>query len=186
MYLHSQLNSSCAFYIPANTTWLIYAHQNSVGQLSFGLCSAPEEIERVFDSLKYPNAERNYKKSLKLKFGVLEYLKKKNINPRNKYNLHLFIKDNSLDNFKGVNLKKEKFALYEITVKKDLSIKKIKAIKEFTDKKISKKILETLKDNLEVGNTDLTEIPQKVKLILPLYYYSAGKDYPSFISRHDL
>ena len=186
LYLNSDLKSSCAFLTPENTTWLIFANKNSNGELGFGLCSGPQQVDRVFDSSKYPNASKNHQKSLDLKFEVLEYLNSKNIDPKNEFNLPLFLYRSSLKDFKGIDLGKEKFALYEVTVKKNLSIQRIKEIKGFRNKKISKKILQRLKEDLEIGNTDRTEIPKKVKLILPLYYYPEDNGDPSFLSRHDL
>ena len=73
LYLNSYLKSSCAFLTPVNTTWLIFANKSDNGELGFGLCSGPQQIDRVFDPSKYPNAEKNYRNSLDLKFEVLEY-----------------------------------------------------------------------------------------------------------------
>jgi len=181
----SILNSSCSFFTPENSTWLIFASYDKNKILSFGKCSGSLEIDRKFASKKYPYAESNYKKMFSLKMEVLEFLKMKNIQSTNPYNLEISYCQNCWNVFKGFNIK-NKFAIYEATINRDLSINKIIPLKEFNNQELKTKMFDCIKNNLVIYRNNNAILPIQSKLILIYYFYPADKKYPSFISIYDL
>ncbi len=185
--INSVLNSSCAFFTPENTTWLIFAKQNINGDLSFGYCSGALQLDREFKSERYPNADRNYKNSIELKLQILQYLKNANIKPRNEFRLKTNISSQFLADFKGFEVQKEHFAFYELTVDKDLSIKKVNVLKEFDNDNLKHDLLKSVRENIEVYTPQRENvIDNKTQIIIALYYYPAEQGNECFISQFDL
>lgn len=183
--IESVLNSSCSFLPSENTTWLIFASKSHKAFLRSGACSGNEQIDQAFDLVKYPNAAINYKKSIDLKLEVLDFIKANKIEVDNKFKLIPIDKGLCLDGLKGFN-EKERFAVYELTVNPNLSIKKIRILKRFKNKDLSKKLTVCLRDNIKINTRNLDEIPEKAKIIMVYFYYSTDKEYPSFIGKWDL
>lgn len=181
----SVLNSSCAFYAPENSIWLIFATYGKNKILSFDRCSGSLEIDRKIVSRKYPNAESNYNKMISMKIEVLEFLKMKNIQSTNPYNLEISYCQNWWTAFKGYNIQ-NKFAVYEVLINRDLSINKIVPLQEFDNHKLAIKMLNCIKNNLVFYNKHSTILPDQSKLILVYYFYPAENKYLSFISQYDL
>ncbi|MGG8495285.1 hypothetical protein ACQY1Q_02610 [Tenacibaculum sp. TC6] len=185
--IYSVLNSSCAFYTPENSKWLIFANKNKNGDLSFGFCSGAKQLDRKFYSDRYPNAEKNHKKSIELKLQVLDYLKRSEIQPSNEFGLRASFSDGCLKNFKGIEVKNNRFALYELTIENDLSISEVKAIKEFDTESLKLDLLNCVKESVEVyARKKEIEIPNKTRIIIGLYYYPAERSNLSFIGQFDL
>lgn len=184
--ISSNLRSSCGLYVPENSVWLIFAQKDNNGNISFGYCSGSIQIDKNMSSEKYPNAEKNRKKSIERKLSVLNFLTAKNIQNENQYNLRLYYSKECNDNFKGYEVNKSKFALYEITIEKNLRISNIKSLQEFDNKKLSEKIMKCMNENLKVDNRKIFEIPNSSKIIMIYYYYEAENEDMSFIGEFDL
>jgi len=185
--IYSVLNSSCAFYTPENSEWLIFANKNKNGDLSFGYCSGAKRVDRKFDFDRYPHAEKNYKKSIELKLQVLEYLKSSKIQASNEFRLRTSYSNGCLKNFKGFEVKTDRFALYELTIESDLSISKAKTLKEFDNDKLKTDLLNCVRESIKVSAPKkVTEISNKTKIIIGLYYYAAERGNESFIGQYDL
>lgn len=185
--IHSVLNSSCAFYTPENSEWLIFASKNKSGDLSFGYCSGAKRLDRKFDSDRYPHAEKNYKKSIELKLQVLEYLKNYEIQTSNEFELITSFSNGCLKNFKGYEVETDRFALYELTIEIDLSIIEVKALKEFDNDNLKSDLLNCVKESVKVYTRKKeTEISNNTKIIIGLYYYASERGNESFIGLFDL
>lgn len=183
--IESVLNSSCSFLPSENTTWLIFASKDHKGFLSSGACSGSEQIDREFDLVKYPNLDVKYKKSIDLKLEVLEFIKSNKLADNNKFRLIPINHGLCLDGLKGFS-EKDKFAVYELIVNRNLSIKKIRILKGFTNKDLSKKLTVCLRDNTKITAKNVDVIPEKAKIIVIYFYYSTDKGHPSFVSKWDL
>lgn len=181
----SALNSSCSFLPSENTTWLIFASKDHNGSLSFGFCSGSEQIDRQFDLVKYPNLDAKYKKSIDLKLEALSYLRGSKISSVNKFNLITNDYRICSDDLKGFK-EKNRFAVYELEVNQDLTIGKIKALKKFNNRKLSKKLTYCLQNNLQINTKRIQTIPEKTKLLLIYFYYLADEKNQSFITTWDL
>ncbi|MFZ2784949.1 MAG: hypothetical protein WAZ36_11145 [Sediminibacterium sp.] len=183
--IESVLNSSCSFLPSENTTWLVFASKDHNGFLSFGACSGSEQIDREFDLAKYPNLDVKYKKSIDLKLKVLDFIKGNKLAIDNKFKLMPIDYRLCLDGLKGFN-EKDRFAVYELIVNRSLSIENIRILKRFNNKDLSKKLTDCLRDNLKITARNVDAIPEKAKIIMIYFYYSAEKENPSFISLWDL
>lgn len=180
--IYSNSWSSCSFFTPENTTWLIFARKGKSGKLGFGLCSGSRQIDRKFDLKKYPNSKTNYDKSIELELELLDYLKKTKIKPVNEYNLFTGFSNVSIKEFDGIKLKNDNFSVYELTVNIDLSINKIKVLKEFNNPSLQADLLNCIKESLKIHKFDKkSELIDKTKLIVVLYYHPEGKTNQSFI-----
>ncbi|WP_160113999.1 MULTISPECIES: hypothetical protein [Aquimarina] len=185
--IFSALGSSCSFLTPENSTWLIFADYNKKGQLVFNYCSGAQQIDQRFNKEMFPNAHENHKRSIELQTQVLHYLKNQKLNLKNEYNLKVGVSSECLKQFRGVQIKNDRFALYEVTINKDLSIEKVHSIKNFDNLEIQEQLMKCLEDNVKVYNyRSILKIPKKTKIILPLYFYPPEKSHPGFISNFDL
>ena len=184
--ISSNIRSSCGLYVPENSVWLIFAQIDNKGNLSFGYCSGSIQIDKNMISKEYPNAEINRKKSIELKLSVLKFLSSQNLKNTNEYNLRLTYSKACDNDFKGYEVQKIKFAVYEITIEKDLTISKIEPLQEFDNKQLSEEILKCMKENLKVDNRKISVIQNTTKIGKIFYYYEADKEYKSFIGEFDL
>ena len=185
--IYSVLNSSCAFYTPENSEWLIFASKNKSGELSFGYCSGAKRLDKKFNSERYPHAEKNYKKSIELKLQVLEYLKKSEIQTSNEFGLRTSFSNGCLKDFKGYEVKSDRFALYELTVESDLSISEAKSLKEFDNENLKADLLNCVRESIKVYTRKKEpEISNKTKIIIGLYFYASERGNESFIGQFDL
>lgn len=183
--IESVLNSSCSFLPSENTTWLIFASKDHKGFLSFGACSGSQQIDEKFDLLKYPNLDVKYKKSIDLKLEVLDFIKGNKLVVDNKFKLIPIDYGLCFDGIKGLN-EKERFSVYELNVNRNLSIENIRILKRFNNKDLSKKLTDCLRENIKITSRNVDLIPEKAKLIMVFFYYSAENEKPSFVSRSDL
>lgn len=142
--LHSKLNSSCGLYLPKRTEWLIFARLNDLKQLAFEYCSLPLRIDEVFDSQIFPQGEERHRKRLETLFSHLNLLKKNRVLSTNPHQLRI-IGDNS-EIIKSDILGKEKDdALFEITLHRNLSVKKIKVLKAAKNPEITRRMTQLAK-----------------------------------------
>lgn len=185
--INSSLHSSCPFFTPEDSEWLIFASENEHGELSFGFCSGAKRLDRKFNSEIYPYAETNYNKSIALKLQVLKFLKTEGIMSINEYKLRSSFSNSCLREFKGIEIKGERFALYELMVEDDLSISNVKALKEFDNMEIKSNLLQCIVESVKVHRRNKeTNILKRTKIIIGLYYYPAQRGNESFIGQFDL
>lgn len=91
-----------------------------------------------------------------------------------------------MQQFRGIDPPKERFAIYKIWVNQNVTVKKIKAIKEFSNKHLSEALLTYITDNIMLTQIDqLAKIPKKTEICIALFFYSAEDGFPSFISEYD-
>ncbi len=184
--INTYANTSCAFSIPENTTWLVFASMGDNNILGFGPCSGSQQIDRYLEDARYPRAAANYKRSLDLKQEVLSYLKKNELVEVNPYNLTLFdIGIHETTTFKGFD-NQNRFAVYELDVNEDLSIDKVTALQSFDNPKLAQLFSEHLRKNARINNKFRKSIPTKTKLIMIYYYYPAEGNDQSFVSWIDV
>ncbi|RZL13677.1 MAG: hypothetical protein EOO89_17150 [Pedobacter sp.] len=174
----SDLNSSCAFLPKANTTWLIFASKKQ-GLLSFDFCSGSEQIDEKFDQIKYPNAAHNQaQKHMRIE-KTLTYIKDnliKNPNPSWLYPLNA-----ELDNIKGYK-NEDGFSVFQVDVKADLSVSKIKTLKKFQNNALHKAVLGSMKKNLRFYKTGLNKLTAATQVIVFCYYYEKTGTEQSYVS----
>jgi len=183
--IQSSLNTDCNLMVSENTNWLVFAQINRSGVLQFDLCSGSMQLDRKMSSIDYPNAQANYIKEINQKIAVLKFFKSKHIAQPNEYNLYLKYNERLHDLFKGYEDESQKNAVYQLTVEKDLSISKIKALKEFDNQKLSKALLAYLREKAKVNTRNISAIKKRTQLILVYYFYPAEKEYQSFISEYN-
>jgi hypothetical protein len=183
--IQASLNTDCNLMVDENTVWLVFAQINRSGILQFDLCSGSMQLDRKMNSIDYPNAQTNYIKEINKKIAVLQYFKLKQITDLNEYDLRLKYNDRLHDLFKGYEGEGQKNAVYQLTVEKDLSISKIKALKEFDNQKLSKALLAYLKEKTKLNTRNISAIKKRTQLIVVYYFYPAEKEYQSFISEFD-
>jgi len=183
--IQSSLNTDCNLIVDENTNWLVFAQINRSGILQFDLCSGSMQLDRKMNSIDYPNAQANYIKEINQKIAVLQFFKTKQIAQPNEYNLYLKYNERLHDVFKGYEDESQKNAVYQLTVEKDLSISKIKALQEFDNQRLSKALLAYLKEKAKVNTHNISAIKKRTQLILVYYFYPAEKEYQSFISEFD-
>jgi len=183
--IQASLNTDCNLMVGENTNWLVFAQTNRSGILQFDLCSGSMQLDRKMNSIDYPNAQTNYIKEINNKIAVLQFFKLKHIADLNEYDLRLKYNDRLHDLFKGYEGEGQKNAVYQLTVEKDLSISKIKALKEFDNQKLSKALFAYLKEKAKVSTRNISAIKKRTQLIVVYYFYPAEKEYQSFISEFD-
>lgn len=187
LQIQSVQRSSCAFYTPAGSTWLIFASRDNNGFLSFGACSGSLQMDRQFDTILYPGLDKKYAASIALKLGALAFLKKYESITSNQYHLNLSLSQSSLDSLKGFNTN-NRLAVYKVKISEKLTVAGIKTLTGFDNREMSVKLLACLRKNLLVQPKDkkLKTIPKATSLILIYYYYPAEAGYPGFITTYDL
>ncbi|GHB85094.1 hypothetical protein [Persicitalea jodogahamensis] len=182
--INTMANTSCAFSLPEGSTWLVFAKLDQKGIPGFGPCSGSQQLDR-FDPIQHPKAASNDKKSIELKLATLDFIKKKNLDSFNPYHLTLFSLGGCDENIKGYE-NQRRFAVYEIDVSEDLSIKKITALQEFNNAELAQRLLECLRKNTRINNTNTKGIPTKTKMFVIYYHYPAEGNDPSFVGKFDL
>lgn len=174
----------CATYTPPNTTWLIYANYNVDGIAVIGECSASFQIEDIAYDPQYPN----YKKNMDAKFqntkDALAFLKKKKLNSINEFGLKIDMSKTCIPNLKAVDFKTKNFVVFEVTVAKNLEIKKVKYLKAFDNKDFSKKLLDCFNNSVSVRKQIGQEIPYKSKVVIIYFYYPSEETSSGFLSKY--
>ena len=182
LLLNSRLNSSCAFMVSVNSTWLLFAKKDSQGFLMFSYCSNCEQIDKYANQPAYQ--ERHIKK-INRKLDFLNFIKKNQLVVEDKYNLTLHHANLDTDSLRGFD-EKESLAVFEVIISSNLSIKSVSVIKPFSNSKLSQRIVECLSNNSVIGKRKETSIPEETKIILAYFYYASDGKYPSFVTQFDL
>jgi len=166
---------SCPFKVSENTTWLIFASKDNNGNLSFGYCSGAKQIDRKFNSTKYPNAKEQYDESLKSKLKLLNFLKDEKVVPKNEFNVSAMIQPNEHFNSRRFVYSNESTKtavrpiLFELTINKDLSIKKVRILQNLKDKSFKANLIRYIEENVRIIQKEkLLEIPNKTKIIFEI------------------
>ena len=162
---------SGVIYTPIKTKWLIFASKDKNDNLTFNKCSAIQ-LDQNFDGITNTNYKENYKNSIQNKLRILNDLSNLNLKIENKFDISTFLEKEFLK-FKNYELIKNQNAFYQISISKNLDILNIKPLKEFDNKKFSKKILKVLKKNLKIDKTNQNSISEETKIVIGLYYYPA-------------
>lgn len=169
----NKLGSSCSIFIPVGTELILFTSINRNDIYVVGACSR----------LQYLN--HSHFKRQKRALNILETLKSKKVlfTSKIKYqqtpNSHNF-----LDEFKGLKLNKN-FALFELTFKANLTVKKVEKISGF-DNEIDSKLIEILeKTSWSVFDCTMEDRNsfENEKLLIAIYYYPSENGYESFLSR---
>ena len=182
--INASLNTSCNLIVPENSTWLVFANTNQAGFLAFGLCSGSMYLDRKINSNDYPNLEAKWINEINQKISVLQFFAAKHINQPNEFDLRLNRQLRGL--FEGYEGEVRSNAVFQLTVEKNLSISKIKVLKEFDNQQLSKELLKYLKGNIKISSKNNSGINKRTQLIVVYYFYPAEKEYRSFISERDL
>jgi len=181
----SSLRTSCGFLPAENTTWLIFASKDRNGFLTFGFCSGSKQIDRQFDLVEYPDLDKKYKKEIDRKLEVLAFLRKHKITDPNKFDLRIDSPLGHFDELKGFSERKT-FAVYELSVNRDLSIENVRPLREFSNKELSGKLLQFTKNDLRFNKKQVKSLLEKSKVIVVFFSYPAEGTDQSFISTFDL
>jgi hypothetical protein len=175
----SSLNSSCNFLPVENTTWIIFA-QRWQGMLSFGFCSGSMNMDRTFDAVQYPNAEKNYGNTIKLREDVITFLSKNSILNPNPSMLYAY--NPELVSFKGYK-NKNTFTVFQVDVNSDFSIGAIEQLKKLKNKKLNKLVFNSMKTKLTFGGKPLAK---PARIILFCFFYEQNGSEQSFFSFIDV
>ena len=186
--INANLRTDCNLSVPKNSTWLVFANINHAGFLSFGLCSGSMHLDREINTIDYPNLETNWINEINQKISVLQFFAAKHINQPNEFDLHLKfqLRDSIRDLLKGYDGEMLSNAVFQMTVEKNLTVSKIKVLKEFDNQQLSKELLKYLKGNIKISSKNNSGINKRTQLIVVYYFYPAEKKHRSFISEYDL
>lgn len=179
----SSLNSSCAFMPKVNSTWIVFA-QEWQGKLSFHYCSGSIDLTRRFSDPEYPEADRNFKKEVKMKVQVLTFLSKQRIKKLNTEGLN--VSPQGLELIKGYK-NNNRFAVFQVDVNSNLSITKVSSLKKFQNRNLQKAVLSSVEHALvDAEGADRLNQDTPRPLILVLYFYNDEKSAKSFVSMMSL
>jgi hypothetical protein len=174
--------NGCALFVSSNEVWLLFADDNIGKYLGVDECSGCSRIEKIGKNAD--ELDIYFDRFVKRRLAMLEYLKVNKIQNSNPHNLGFgYISNDNYKSIKGYSLK-QAFAIYEIEVSKNLSVKSITPIVSFDNTELSQKIMKRLK-NLRVGKRDVKSIKQPTKLLLAFYYSPAENGKKSVVSISD-
>lgn len=150
--IESILNSSCAFYTPEKSNWLIFAYEDGEHGLVFGSCSGAIQLDRKVKEEKYPELTKKIEQVNQRKLNVLRFLKE--IEITNDFRLNYTFLNDCLDNGKGFEPEQGAFGLYNIKVSKTLKVMKVTTIKGFENESLNGIIFQCFKENFELYYDD--------------------------------
>ncbi len=164
-------NSSCAMEVAENSTWLIYANRQSDGMLSFHYCTRSYQVDRVMDTVRYPDVGKIHRLETSLELQLLAYLQKQKLQPANTsgLNSHYY---RTL--YPSETMPQAQIAIYRLTVEMDLSVSKIETLKSFESQEITSRVARHLQRTPNFINRE-KKIPQPVVIIVPMVYYPRDK-----------
>lgn len=132
--------TSCAMGVEEGDTWLIYAYRDGPGALAFHYCSGSMQARYAGDTIRYPDAGKNFREDMAFRLRFLAYIRDHKMEPVNTYGLFAM-----LQNTAGLaDLKEKDFAIYKLRIGKDLSVEKVEAVRPFSrvpDEEIKKRFL---------------------------------------------
>ena len=178
--------SSCAFFTPIGTTWLIFASYDKDKVLSFHYCGGSQQIDRQFNLKEYSGLDRKYKSEIELKLDVLKFFRDKKMIPIDKTQLKISWPTACMNDLKGFDGDSKDFMIYECIVNEDMSVTNISAVRNFKNNKLAKAFTACIPSNLKNNDNTKNAIPKKIKQYLVYYFYPNEKGNQSFISVFDL
>ena len=185
-------DSECGIYTRVGTHWLIFAIKHNDNELHFNLCSGNRSLDwdPGINHTKW-NEDVDWHHSTYQKIAVLRYLRDNQIAPENDFHLGFNFPEMCIENFKGYEVSKDHFAIYELLIDPDLNVVEVYEIKKFSNSKLSRDLLPCLKDGINLYQEKIygkegIAITAPVKLLIGIYYYPSEWDNPSFITQYDL
>lgn len=178
----SSLNSSCGFLPVENSTWIIFA-QRWQGILSFGFCSGSINVDRIFDSVQYPNAAKNYGNTIKLKEDAISFLSENSIFNPNPSLLRAY--NTEIRSFKGYK-NKNSFAVFQVDVNSDFSVAAIKQLKKFQNRKLNKLVFNSMKTKLMFTPRKGKQLAKPARVIIFCFFYQQNGSNQSCLSFFDV
>lgn len=171
---------SCSFKVSENSNWLIFASLDN-GELSFGFCSGSLQLDAKVDEVKFPALEGHYKRQLSTTLAALDFIVKNKISSNKPDSFYAREScTGSLTGFKN----KDSFAVYEVKLQKDLSVKEVNILKGFQNKELSDMIVTCLKSALKINSSTAVPVPEEISLIFMYYFKGTGsKDGKSYVSQ---
>lgn len=157
---------SCGFMISENSNWLIFATLNN-GELSFGFCSGSMQLDEVM----LPTLKGHYKRQLATTLDALDFIVKNKVSSNKPDSI--YARESCIANLTGLKYE-DGFAVYEVKLQKDLSIKEVSMLKGFQNKELSDKIAACLKSTLEINSIAAGSVPEKMRLIFMYYFKETG------------
>ncbi|MEX0314299.1 MAG: hypothetical protein AB3N18_08990 [Allomuricauda sp.] len=186
MKIESMLTSSCAFYTPVKSNWLIFAYENDNKELVFGSCSGAVQLDRKVNEERYPGITKKIERSNQRKLSLLRFIKQKGLNIKNEFRLNYTFLNNGLDQAKGFDLEEGSFALFNIEVSEKLKVKKVSIVKAFENESINEIITKCFKESFIFYNNDQSKIPKTTEITVGIFYYAAEGEHQSFVSTNAL
>lgn len=177
----SNKNISCALLPNEGSSWVIFAFKDESGILTFWNCAGSEQIDNKYLKSRFSNNAKNVLKTIDLKLEVLEFFKKGKIQFDNKFRLKTNDYVICTDELDGIK-EKNRFAIYELDVNKDLTVEDVRIIRGFRNEELSKKLAECLKANIIVFKGKDKTIPEKTKINIMYFYYPAKDERKSYFS----
>ncbi|MET6990275.1 hypothetical protein [Sediminicola arcticus] len=184
--IESILNSSCSFYTPEKSNWLIFAYKDSKLGLVFGSCSGSIQLDRKVNEEKYPEFNKKTEQSNQKKLSVLRFIKETEIDIKNDFRLNYTFLNNCLDKGKGFALEEGTFGLFKIWVSKELKVKAVTTIKGLGNESLNSIINQCFKDNFELYYKDKSKISKATEITVGIYFYGVEGEHQSFVTIFDL
>jgi hypothetical protein len=169
-----KMGSSCSIFTPEHTEYIFFGKKDVQGRIVFGACSGTRETERI-------------KKYSPYLFELFDILKNQQEDYSGKPDPGFYLNfHESLEQFKGKPLS-EKFALYEVNFKEDLTVEKVKIIKGF-GKEVDQVLIQGLSQSgwMILYNRKQFSVPKGSKKLVGIFYYESDEENPSFLSPFDL
>jgi len=178
----SSLNTSCGFLPDENSTWIIFA-STWQGVLSFGFCSGSMHVDEFFDPVKYPNAGKNWRNTVKLREGAIAFLSNHKIFNPNPSLIRAY--NSEIGTFKGYK-NENSFTVFQVDVNSDFSIAAIKQLKKFQNGKLNRLVFNSMNTKLTLAGKRGRPLDKPARLILFCYYYEQNGAHQSFLSFFDI
>lgn len=169
--VYSNLNTSCAFLTAKHSTWLIFASKNEDAILSFGYCSGSKQIDRTF-APSFKRAKKRHQQAVKLELEALKYIQDSGVKISNEFNLTTAFRETCFNDNETTNT----FALYELTIERDLSISNVTTVKALDNTVLNSKLLQCAQDHIKIYAPKRAKgIAKQTKIIVGMYYNALKK-----------
>jgi len=184
--LQSSMGSSCSFYTPKGSKWLIFARLLDDGKMVYSFCSRNRQLDKEPNGISTKKGIESYNRGTKMQQSVLRYFKANKISPQNKFKLSGYFPNMCLKELSGIKLKgdSEQFGLYEIKVDKELAITEVKQIKGFGLKDIDQSVLTCIEKDFKVVKRSDKSTTGETSFLVCIYYWGPFYEHNSFFGTH--